>query len=176
MDGKMTFDDVTIKIQEYMKDPEYAPHKIIIDGANKQGVESMKQRSAIPFEYADKQDKATFIELCNNDLIQGKVKILDKAENRDLWQEMSSLVWVTDGDKIKYPKKEHPALSNHLCDAFLYAWRCGYHYSSIPAEKKLVVGSREWYQKQSEDLWERERDYLERKSDWPNEGNLGDLG
>lgn len=112
---KMTFDDVVIKIEEFMKDPLYAPHKIIIDGANKQGVESMRQRSSIPFEYADKQDKVTFIELCNSDLTQGKIKILNTPENRPLWEEMSSLVWVTEGDKIKYPKKEHPSLPNHLC-------------------------------------------------------------
>ncbi len=112
---KMTFDDVVLKIQEFMADKSCAPHKIIIDGANKQGVESMKQRSAIPFEYADKQDKATFIELCNSDLIQGKIKMLEMGDNHFLWEEMASLVWMTDGDKIKYPKKEHPTLSNHLC-------------------------------------------------------------
>lgn len=177
---KMTFDDVTRKIQEFMAHPAFAPHKIVIDGANKQGVESMKQRSAIPFEYADKQDKATFIELCNSDLIQGVVKILDKDENRDLWQEMSSLVWVTDGDKIKYPKKEHPSLSNHLCDSFLYAWRCGWHYAAVPAAKKVIYGSKDWYNAQSNDIWEKEKETLQRKDHdewggWP-EGDLGNLG
>lgn len=174
---KMTFDDVTLKIQEFMADREFAPQRVIIDGANKQGVESMKQRSAIPFEYADKQDKATFIELCNSDLIQGTIKILDTDYNRPLWEEMSSLVWQTDGDKIKYPKKEHPALPNHLCDAFLYAWRCGWHYAATPAEKKITYGSREWCLKQSEDIWDRERTHLERNdNDWPTEGSLGNLG
>jgi phage terminase large subunit len=172
---KMTFEDVVSKIQEFMKH-EMAPHKVIIDGANKQGVESMRARSAIPFEYADKQDKVTFIELCNSDLIQGRVKIVNTPENRPLWEEMAGLVWVTDGDKIKYPKKEHPSLPNHLCDAFLYAWRCGWHYASTPMEKKIVQGSREWYQNQSEGLWERERQNLELKDDWPSEGSLGDLG
>ncbi len=61
---KMTFDQVADRIQEFMRDPIMAPHKVFIDGANKQGVESMRARSNIPFEYADKQDKATFIELC----------------------------------------------------------------------------------------------------------------
>lgn len=174
---KMTFDDVVIKIQEFMNDKEFAPQRVIIDGANKQGVESMKQRSAIPFEYADKQDKVTFIELCNSDLVQGVIKILDNHENRPLWEEMGSLVWVTDGDKIKYPKKEHPSLSNHLCDAFLYSWRCGWHYSSTPAEKKIPYGSRDWYLKQSEEIWDREREHLERNdNDWPAEGSLGNLG
>ncbi len=173
---KMTFDDVSLKIQEFMRDQSYPPHKIVIDGANKQGVESMRHRSSIPFEYADKQDKVTFIELCNSDLIQGKIKILNTPDNRPLWEEMSALVWVTDGDKIKYPKKEHPSLPNHCTDAFLYSWRCGWHYASIPTKPKLIVGSREWHKEQSEGIWERERERLEQKNEWPEEGSLGDLG
>lgn len=175
---KMTFEDVVQKIHEFMTDPEWAPQRVIIDGANKQGVESMKVRSSIPFEYADKQDKATFIELNNSDLIQGRIKVLNIEANRALWQEMCSLVWVTDGGKIKYPKKEHPELSNHLCDAFLYAWRCGYHYSHTKPETKLVVGSREWYLKQSDDIWEREKEGMlkEQEAHWPSEGSLGELG
>lgn len=173
---KMTFDEVAKKIEEYMKHPQYAPNKVIIDGANKQGVESMRQRSAIPFEYADKRDKVTFIELLNSDLIQGRIKILDTPENRPLWEEMSALVWVTDGDKIRYPKKEHSSLPNHLCDAFLYSWRMGWHFASTPSEKKTITGSREWYEKQAENIWERERQGLERKNEWPEEGNLGELG
>lgn len=174
---KMTFDDVVRKIEEFMRDPIMAPHKIVIDGANKQGVESMKQRSSIPFEYADKQDKVTFIELCNSDLVQGKIKMLNTPENRSLWEEMSALVWVTDGDKIKYPKKEHPSLANHLCDAFLYGWRCGWHYALETPDKKIVKGSKEWYQKTSEDIWERERERLTESSNmWPEEGSLDELG
>ncbi len=172
---KMTFDDVASKVQEYMANTQYAPHKVIIDGANKQGVESMRMRSKIPFEYADKQDKVTFIELLNSDLIEGRIKILDMPINRPLWEEMAALVWVTDGDKIKYPKKEHPNLPNHLCDAFLYAWRCGYHYNSAPAIKVPAIGSKEWYLKQREDIWEKERENLERQDqsgEWPEEPNF----
>jgi phage terminase large subunit len=176
---KMTFEDVGQKIQQYYRNSEHAPHRIIIDGANKQGVESMRSRSNIPFEYADKLDKETFIELCNSDLIEGKIKIINSQENRALIDEMASLVWVTDGDKIKYPKKEHPNLPNHLCDAFLYAWRCGYHYASRKAIVKTVKYSREWYEDQSNDIWEREREHIktsERYQDWPDQGTLGDLG
>ncbi len=169
---KLEFDAVSAKIQEYMADSILAPHRVIIDGANKQGVESMRGRSSIPFEYADKQDKVTFIELCNGDLTQGKVQVLDCHENRPLWDEMSSLVWMTDGDKIRIPKKEHPNLPNHRCDAFLYAWRMGYHFQSAPAEAKIVVGSKAWYAKQAEDIWEKEREKLqeaEQKGLWPSE-------
>lgn len=173
---KLTFEQVAERIQEFMRDPTWAPHKVIIDGANKQGVESMRVRSSIPFEYADKQDKATFIELCNSDLIQGKIKLLDTADNRTLWQEMAALVWVTDGDKIKFPKKEHPALPNHRCDAFLYAWRMGYHFQSAPAPATVIKYSREWYQQQSENIWEKERERLiaeAQQTDWPEEPGWG---
>lgn len=169
---RMTFDQVVDRINVFMRDTTMAPHKVFIDGANKQGVESMRQRSAIPFEYADKQDKATFIELLNADLVQAKVMIHDTAENRPLWEEMTSLVWVTDGDKIKIPKKEHPNLSNHLCDAMLYAWRNGFHYHSTAPEIKIPIGSKAWYEKQAEDIWKREREAIEaaqNKGLWPSE-------
>lgn len=159
--NKLNFDQVADKINEFMRDTDYAPHRIIVDGANKQGVESMRQRSNIPFEFADKQDKATFIELCNADLIQGRVRMLDNADNRPLWQEMAALVWVTDGDKIRLPKKEHPSLPNHRTDAFLYSWRNGYHYQSAPQSIKLIKGSAAWYLAQAEGIWDRERERLQ---------------
>ncbi len=171
---KLTFDQVAEKIQEYMRAGEWAPNKVVIDGANKQGVESMRQRSNIPFDYADKQDKATFIELCNADLVQGKVKMLEDDINRPLWQEMAALVWVTDGDRIKLPKKEHPALPNHRTDAFLYAWRNGFHYHSAPKEKKLITGSKEWYEQQAQNIWEKERERLlaeQQQGEWPSEAD-----
>lgn len=164
---KLTFDQVSDKILTYKN-----VHKIVIDGANKQGVESMRARSNIPFEYADKQDKVTFIELFNADLTQGRVKILDTPQNRPLWEELQALVWKTEGDKIKLPKKEHPSLPNHRCDALLYNWRCGYHYQSEPAKSKVIVGSRAWYEQQAVDIWEKERERLEsveEKPLWPEE-------
>ncbi len=122
----MTFDQVAAKVQEFMDDTAYPISKVIIDGANKQGVESMRQRSAIPFEYADKLGKVDFIEMLNGDLVQAKIKIHTSCTT--LINELMGLVWKTDGDKIVIPKKEHPSLPNHLCDAMLYAWRNGYHY------------------------------------------------
>jgi hypothetical protein len=160
-------------IQAFMNHPDYAPCKVIIDGANKQGVESMRVRSNIPFEYADKVGKVDFIELLNADLIQGKIKICDKET--DLIDEMMALVWVTKGDKIVFPKKEHPALPNHRNDAMLYMWRNGYHYQSSPAEQKIVKYSKQWYEKQSENVWEREREALikQNQSYWPEDGEFG---
>lgn len=145
----MTFDAVEEKLLEYIKDPKYPVSSVIIDGANKQGVETMTMRSNIHFEYADKLGKSDHIEICNGDLIQGKVKI--HQDCHDLFDEMMALVWKTDGDKIIVPRKEHPSLPNHLCDAFLYGWFNGWHFLSTPAKKALMPGSPE-YIKEQEDL------------------------
>lgn len=175
---KMTFDQVVVKINEFMTDPKYPPCKVIIDGANKQGVESMRVRSSIPFEFADKQGKVDFIEILNGDLVQGKVKI--NSQCSELISELKALIWKTDGEAIVIPKKEEPRLPNHLCDAFLYAWRNGYHYQSEPVKKILVVGSREWFLKQSEDQWEREREHLQKQhgigDGWPTDDGSGFSG
>lgn len=169
----MTFDEVAARVNVYLDDKDREPSMVVIDGANKQGVESMKIRSSIPFTYADKQGKNDFIELMNSDLIQGKVKI--HKSSTALVDEMMSLVWKTQGDKIVFPKKEHPSLPNHRVDSLLYLWRMGFHYTSAPEEKKTVVGSKEWYLEQSRDIWEKEREKLENSTDWTSDGGWSSL-
>lgn len=137
-------------IQRYIENPKYPGLRVIIDGANKQGVETMRMRSNILFEYADKAGKVDHIEILNGDLVQAKVKF-HEALCRPLIDEMMSLVWKTEGDKITYPKKEHPSLPNHLCDALLYGWYNGYHYLYREGKKALMPGSPE-YIKDQEDL------------------------
>lgn len=137
------------RIKEFMSDPEKPVWRVVIDGANKQGVETMNVMQDIPFEYADKLGKVDHIEICNGELLQGRVKIHESC--RDLIDEMMSLVWKTAGDKILLPKKEHPSLPNHLCDAFLYAWYYGYHFLEQPAKKAPMPGTPE-YIKEQEDL------------------------
>ncbi len=145
----MTFDLVEKKLLEFLNDPKYPCNSVIIDGANKQGVETMTMRSNILFEYADKLGKADHIEILNGDLIQGKVKI--HCNEHDLIDELMALVWKTAGDKIIYPKKEHPSLPNHRADAMLYGWFNGWHFLSTPAKKATIPGSIE-YIKEQEDL------------------------
>jgi hypothetical protein len=145
----MTFDKVEKKLLEFLKDKRYPCNSVIIDGANKQGVETMTMRSNILFQYADKLGKADHIEIMNGDLIQGRVKIHESEH--DLIQEMMSLVWKTEGEKIIYPKKEHPSLPNHRCDALLYGWYNGWHFLSQPAKIVPLRGTPE-YIKEQEDL------------------------
>ena len=167
----MIFNEVDNKVNELMA--IYPISKITIDGANKQGVESMRARSQNPYEAVDKQDKVTHIEMFNSDCVQGNIKWGPEAvEYRD---ETMALVWLTDkkdSNKIQLPKKENPTLPNHRCDAGLYMWRMNFaHHFTTPVEK-VVVGSRQWYAKQSEQMWEREAEKLMQKEEaalgaWP---------
>jgi hypothetical protein len=93
---------------------------------------------------------------------------------KELAEELNTLIWVTKGDEIVQPKKEHPSLSNHLCDAFLYMWRNGYHYNSEGVVKKAAIGSQDWYKEQSENIWEREAENIRRsesngEDSWPED-------
>jgi hypothetical protein len=153
--NKMFFDhddpSLSVKktIQKYLADPYFPVQNVIIDGANKQGVETMNMRGDIPFIYADKLGKAEHIEQCNGDLLTGKIKIHESCVS--LVDEMMRLVWQTDGDRIAFPRKEHPTLPNHLCDAFLYGWFNGWHFLSRPAKVAPKLGTAE-YIKEQEDL------------------------
>ncbi len=171
----MDITDVANKIKEFRDDKDCPVSKVIIDGANKQAVEEIQHRHHIALEPADKTGKSDFIEIMNAELIQGKIKI--KQSLTMITQEMMGLVWVTDGDKIKFPRKEHPNLPNHLCDALLYAWRFCYQWLAEPAEKKIVKGSKQWYEQQADNKWEREREFLERQHGgeqlWPSDDGSG---
>jgi hypothetical protein len=145
----MTFDQVEAKLLTYIRDPKCPVNSVIVDGANKQGVETMTMRSNILFEYADKLGKSDHIEICNGDLIQGKIRIHESCH--PLFEEMGALVWKTAGDKIVIPRKEHPSLPNHLCDAFLYGWYNGWHFLHQPAKVAALPGTAE-YIKEQEDL------------------------
>lgn len=153
----MDITDVANKIKEYQV--KYQIGKIIVDGSDKQSVEEMRRRHGVPLEAAEKPGKSDFIELLNAELIQAKILINRHCTN--LIQEMMGLVWATEGDKVKLPRKEHPSLPNHLCDAMLYAWRYCYSYMAEAIVKRPVMGTRQWQDEQNEKMWDLERERLE---------------
>ena len=155
----MDITDVANKIRSYLD--QYQIGKIIVDGSDKQSVEEMRRRHGLPLEPAEKQGKADFIELLNAEMIQGKVLINNKCTN--LINELMGLVWATEGDQIKLPRKEHPSLPNHLCDALLYSWRYCYGYMSEPIVKKPVMGTKAWHDEENAKMWENERERLEQE-------------
>jgi len=114
---------------------KYSINKIIVDGANKQGVEEIKNRHRIPLESAEKSDKATYLRLLRDDIVTGHVKAL-KPECGELITEWSSLIW-----KDENKQKEDDRCQNHASDSTLYAWRALRHYLYDPPEQRTDPNS-----------------------------------
>lgn len=123
----MDFTDTANQIKKLLVD--YPDAKIIIDGANKQGVEEMRKRHALHLESAEKQDKATFMRMFADDLIQGRV-LIKEEKSKAFIDECAQLMWLKDTDK------EDPRCANHATDSALYAWRYAKNYTFQPEVTK----------------------------------------
>lgn len=140
--SRMDITDVANRIKFYSS--RYDIFRVVIDGANKQAVEEIQKRHGIALHAADKTGKSDFIEIMNAEMIQARIKVVE-SESKELIDEWMGLIWETDGDKIKLPRKEHPNCENHLCDAALYAWRYCYQFlSERPKEKVNIYNRDEW--------------------------------
>lgn len=105
--------------------------KIVVDtgGLGKMIVQEMRKRHQLALSPAEKDKKLAHIELLNDDLKQGKLKVL-LPECQELVQEWLLLTWNEDR------KKEAENLENHLADACLYAWREALHWTHRPDLRK----------------------------------------
>lgn len=124
-ESHLDFTQVAQVIQNYRK--QYRFNRIVVDGANLQGVEEIRRRHNIPLMVAEKSDKANYIALLNSDLDAANILILNSASHQ-IKDEWSALIWDKNSDKLK----EDPKYDNHLSDAFLYMWRIARNYLSIP--------------------------------------------
>ncbi len=141
----MDITDVADKVKQL--DRIYNFDVKVCDNANKQAIAEMNNRHKIDvIPTPDKTNKEQFINLMNSDFIQRKIMLLPQA--KDLGDEMETLVWMTDNGVLKLPRKEHPSLPNHLCDAALYNWRYCYSYLF---EKIKAVPNRD-----NQSVWETE--------------------
>lgn len=119
---KMTIFSVATRIKLLME--QYGTSIVVIDGANKQAVEEIKQRYSVPLKTADKTGKSDFIEIMNSDFILGKIKLREN-DTVLLHDEYGGLIW----DERLAKKQEHPSCPNHAADAALYMWRYCYQYA-----------------------------------------------
>lgn len=121
----MDFTDTANMIKEIQK--IYPSSMVVVDGANKQGVEEMKNRLGLPnLETAEKSGKVEYIRLMRDDLYTGYLKVFESG-NEDWESEASKLQWA---DKLRI--KENPNQPNHKCDSALYAWRACKNYIGEP--------------------------------------------
>jgi len=130
---EMDITDVAQQIKRLLS--EYPIMKIVIDGANKQGVEEMKNRHSLPLTPADKQDKATFLKLMSDDIKQNRVHYFEN-ECSTLIEEQNYLQWE---DETK--QAEDPRCDNHENDSLLYAWREARNYLYTEQKKPDDINS-----------------------------------
>jgi hypothetical protein len=151
---KMTIFAVATKIKELME--RYNTGIVVIDGANKQAVEEMKQRYALPLKTADKTGKSDFIEMMNSDFMLGKIKLHD-TDTVLLSDEYIGLIW----DDRTGKRQEHPSCPNHASDAALYNWRYCYQYAWQNRPVKHALTS----ERAVDDFWEAESQKSGEKDD-----------
>ena len=107
----------------------YLPHFSVVDGGGlgKKIAESLSERFRINIHMAEKDRKQEYIALANSELRSSLIRI---SADGELAKEMRHLTWNKDRfDACKY--LEEVGKDNHLCDAFLYAWRWAYHYMAV---------------------------------------------
>lgn len=149
--SKLTITDVALIIKELKSKYNFTYH--IVDAANAQAVEEMRQQHSLPLEAADKVGKEAHIFALNGDFISNNVKII-KHSNQDLITELETLIW----DKrslLQGKRRESASKENHLCDSLLYAHHASRHYwfkppmDSISKEEQIMMEIEEQFGKKN---------------------------
>lgn len=152
---EMDITDVANKIKQLNK--TYNFDKMVIDGANKQAVEEMKKRHNLPLTIAEKTEKADFIRLMRDDIIQGRIKFV-KHGAAELIKELNGLMWL-DENKIKTDHR----CQDHLHDGCLYLWRTSKHYIPLEEPKNFDRNSDEFMREHERRLANKRPD---ERTDW----------
>lgn len=126
-ENHLTMDEIIKIIKTYQI--KYDILEVCIDSANLQYVNELSRRSGIYFQAAQKRDKLKYIQMLNSDLVSGKVLIV-APDNVPLINELNKVI-------MDYSDPLHPKIkqkqSDHLLDAFLYAWRAATNFlNSVP--------------------------------------------
>lgn len=161
--NKMTISDLAKVVQQYIS--KYDPVKCVIDagGLGKKISEELQQRFSIPFESAEKTRKQEYIELMNDALRTGRLKIL---QGLPLIEEMQLLQWSYNSERDK--RIEDPRFPNHLTDATLYAWRESKAFAFEEKPPEVKPGSPEWLKREQEKLLEHAKKQLEKELQPPD--------
>ena len=117
---------------------KYKLNKIVIDGAAKQSVETLRRMYGLPLTATEKQGKWDFIQIMNGDFVSQRIKLGPNAGA--LKKEYRELVKDPNSDI----DRENPTSQNHATDAALYAYRNCYHYISKVPEVQPAEGTPEW--------------------------------
>lgn len=142
--GGMNFDEVATEVRRLRG--AYPDARIVIDDANKQGVEHMRAVYRLPFISAQKSAKRDHQRMLNSDLEMNRLRVV-KADAQPLIDEWRALPWADE-----WQSKEHDRFPNHVSDATLYAWRHARHFRAEPTPAAAPTRDSEKYM---DDLMER---------------------
>lgn len=133
---------VAVRVQQFRE--RYDLSHIVADsgGFGKGYVEEMNQRYFLNVKPAEKTQKFAFIELLNGDLQAGALKFI-RHKNRDLIDELGTLLWTEDEEGKPDHTEIDPRFPDHLCDALLYGWRACRQYYYDPTLELPRAGSPE---------------------------------
>lgn len=123
----LTSDDMYDQIQEVIGMFDGKIDAIIGDkaGSGRAIYESWSERG-LHIETADKSNKRDYITLFNNDLKQGKIRVIRNSMYQD---ELSELHWNENSPAYKRGGYDvGRAQPDNLCDAGLYPWRYALHH------------------------------------------------
>lgn len=140
---------------------QYDFFKIVIDGANKQGVEDLKQRMGLPLVAAEKTGKPTYLKAMKDSVLTGTFKVIKGGS--DSWiEEVSHLQWADETHL-----REDPRCENHENDGTLYAWRECKQYLYSPEEAPIEPNSSEHMRRIEQKLAEElEQKLLQEQEQW----------
>lgn len=139
--------DIAEKIRELMTTYQFISMVADTGGLGKSIVEEFRKRYSLPLKAAEKRNKLSYIELLNDDLATGRVKVID----RGALKEWDVLQWD------ESHKKEDSRFDNHISDATLYMWRESRHYTFREEVSELPAG---WNEEEVK-VWEQAAQRLE---------------
>ncbi len=141
----------------------YDVTKIVIDtgGLGKKIAEEIIKRFQVPMVAAEKVRKVEYIELMNDALRTGRLKI--KANSR-FAQDSMKVEWDHDHstpEKRVVSKRFH----SDICDAVLYAWRESYSFSYQAPKEEPEFGTLAWSNKEADMMFNAELERVEREKE-----------
>lgn len=131
----MTITAVAQEIKALKIKYQFSQH--IVDAANSQAVEEMRQIHNLPLVAAEKLGKEGHIALLNSDFITNNIKIVAPA-NAELIKELQTLIWDPKA-LLKGKHKEDATKENHLTDALLYCHHASRHYWFSPPKEIIDI-------------------------------------
>jgi hypothetical protein len=142
---------------------KYDISKIVVDtgGLGKKITEEISKRFQVPMVAAEKVRKVEYIELMNDALRTGTLKI--KANSR-FAHDAQKVEWDHDHstpDKKVISKRFH----SDICEAVLYAWRDSYSYTYKAPAPEYEYGTAAWSNKESEAMFQATLERMEKRAE-----------